>query len=124
MTTIGGPGGIGGPKGPTSPDGAEPAPGTGDLTGDVAAGSMHGPAHVAATTAQGAPDPLGALGALGAELAAGRLTPHEVTGALIDRLVEATGGPAMDATERAELRELLTDLVTNDPYLAGLVGRI
>jgi hypothetical protein len=127
MTTIGGPGGIGGPKGPTAPDGAEPAPDTGDITGDVAAGSTHGPAHVTATTAQGELDALGALGALealGAELAAGRLTPHEVTGVLIDRLVEATGSFAMDAAERAELRALLADLVTNDPYLGGLVGRI
>lgn len=121
MTTIGGPGGIGGPKGPTTPDGAEPAPGADDITGDVAAGSTHGPVHVAATTAQGALD---ALDALGADLAAGRLTPHEVTGTLIDHLVETTGGSAMDAAERAELRALLTDLVTNDPYLRGMVGRI
>ncbi|HEX7840727.1 MAG TPA: hypothetical protein VF469_24790 [Kofleriaceae bacterium] len=124
MTTIGGPGGIGGSNGPTAPDGTDPATGADDITGDVAASSTHGPAHVAVTTALDALGSLDALGALGAELTAGRLTPHEVTGALIDRLVEATGGPAMDATERAELRELLTDLVTNDPYLGGLVGRI
>lgn len=115
MTTIGGPGGIGGPKGPTGPEGAEPAPRADAIAGEVVTDPTQGAAHAAATTA---------LDALAAELAAGRLTPHEVTGALIDRLVEATGGPAMDATERAELRELLTDLVTNDPYLGGLVGRI
>jgi hypothetical protein len=62
----------------------------------------------------------GDIEALAAEVAAGRLTPHEA----IDRLVEATAGPGIDAAERAELRELLTDLVTNDPYLGGLVGRI
>jgi len=115
MTTIGGPGGIGGPRGPSAPDGAEAAHGADGITGDVATGSTRAPAHVAATTA---------LDVLAAELAAGRLTPHEATGALIERLVEATGGPAMDAAERAELRELLTDLVTNDPYLGDLVGRI
>jgi len=30
----------------------------------------------------------------------------------------------MDATERAELRELLTDLVANDPYLGALANRV
>jgi hypothetical protein len=58
--------------------------------------------------------------ALAAEVAAGRLTPREA----IDQLVEATADPGLDAAERAELRELLTDLVANDPYLGGLVGRI
>jgi hypothetical protein len=41
---------------------------------------------------------------------------------LIEHLVETTGG--LDAAERTALRELLADLVTNDPYLSGLVGRI
>jgi hypothetical protein len=64
--------------------------------------------------------PASDIEALAAEVAAGRLTPREA----IDRLVDATAGPGLDATERAELRELLTDLVANDPYLGGLVGRI
>ncbi|MBA2544814.1 MAG: hypothetical protein H0V17_34535 [Deltaproteobacteria bacterium] len=57
---------------------------------------------------------------LAAEIAAGNLSPGEA----IDRLVEATAGPELDAAERAELRELLTDLVANDPYLGGLAGRV
>ncbi|HEU4730434.1 MAG TPA: hypothetical protein VFT22_21195 [Kofleriaceae bacterium] len=58
--------------------------------------------------------------ALASEIAAGRLTPREA----IDRLVDATAGPELDPTERAELRELLMDLVTSDPYLGSLIGRI
>src|SRR5512139_684872 len=107
MTGIGGPGGIGGPKGPTGIDGAD-APGEIDEIGDVAdAGGV----ERAAGTGRAAD-----LDALSAEVAAGRLTPREA----IDRLVDATATPDMDATERAELRELLTDLVANDPYLGGL----
>jgi len=114
MSTIGGPGGIGGPKGPDGPDGLS------DIEeGDVAAGGVAGKAAVELAQVAGA-GATGDLQALAAEVAAGRLTPHEA----IDRLVEATAGPGLDASERAELRELLTDLVTNDPHLGALVGRI
>ena len=105
MSTIGGPGGIGGPKGPDGPDGPADID---DIAGEAAI--EHAPAAA----------PGGGIEALAAEVAAGRLTPHEA----IDRLVEATAGPGLGATERAELRELLTDLVTNDPHLGALVGRI
>jgi hypothetical protein len=105
MSTIGGPGGIGGPQGPGGPDGPSEID---DVSGEVAVD----PAAEATAT--------GDLQALAAEVAAGRLTPHEA----IDRLVEATAGPGLDAAERAELRELLTDLVANDPHLGGLAGRI
>lgn len=105
MTSIDGPGGIGGPKGPGGPEGAAELD---DVAGDVPVEQAHG------TT--GASEAL----ALAAEVAAGRLTQREA----IDRLVEATAGPGLDAAERAELRELLTDLVANDPYLGGLAGRI
>ena len=105
MSTIGGPGGIGGPKGPTGPDGASALDG---LAGDAPV--ERGTAAVATAD----------VDALASEVAAGRLTPREA----IDRLVEATAGPGLDATQRAELRELLTDLVANDPYLGGLAGRI
>jgi hypothetical protein len=57
---------------------------------------------------------------LAADLAAGKLSPHEA----IDRLVDATAGPELGASERAELRELLGDLVANDPYLSGLINRV
>ena len=107
MSSIGAPDGIGGPKGPTGPDGATPtapAPDV-DLDLDVAADPVH-----RATTA--------ALEAFAAELARGGGPAHEATRALIDRLVAG-----VDAADRAELRELLTDLVTHDPYLDGLASR-
>lgn len=108
MSTIGGPGGVGGPEGPSgpeSPDGIDDVDGAGGL--DAAAG--------ASPTA-----PAGELERLSAEVAAGRLTPREA----IDQLVEATAGAVLDPAERAELRELLTDLVANDPYFGALAGRI
>ena len=58
---------------------------------------------------------------LAAELAAGRLTSQEATREVIDRMVSVAG---LAPAEQAELRELLTDLVTNDPHLVGLFGRI
>jgi len=57
---------------------------------------------------------------LAAEVAAGRLTPREA----IDQLVEATATPDLSPTERAELREMLSDLVANDPYFGGLANRV
>jgi hypothetical protein len=104
MSTIGGPAGIGGPKGPGGPDGPSEIE-------DVA---VDAPIARAEAT-----DRAGDVAALAAEVAAGRLTQREA----IDRLVEATAGPGLDAAERAELRELLTDLIANDPYLGGLAGR-
>ena len=119
MSTIGGPGGIGGPKGPGGPDGLSDLDEVDDA-GDV--GNVAGQAAVeqAPLAPVGSAAATGDIEALAAEVAAGRLTPREA----IDRLVEATAGPGLDASERAELRELLTDLVTNDPHLGALVGRI
>lgn len=117
MSTIGGPGGIGGPKGPRGPDGASDVAGSvGGPTIDAAIERARAAAHAAPAAAAS----LGDIDALAAEVAAGRITPHEA----IEQLVEATAGPGLGATERAELRELLTDLIANDPYLGGLVGRI
>jgi hypothetical protein len=107
MTSIGGPGGIDGPKGPGAIDAADEADAL------EAPDATAGPAATAA--ASGTSD----IDALAADVAAGRLTPHEA----IDRLVEATAA-GLDAAERAELREMITDLVANDPYLTGLAGRI
>ncbi len=70
----------------------------------------------AAQGASGATD----VDGLAAEVAAGRMTPREA----VDRLVDTMAGPELGASERAELREMLTDLVANDPYLGGLVGRV
>ena len=111
MTSIGGPGGVGGPKGPEGPEGPE---GLDGLDG------THGADAAAQTTATSQTGATSDIDALAAEVAAGRLTPREA----IDRLVEATAGPELGAAERAELREMLTDLVANDPYLGALAGRI
>ena len=120
MTTIGGPGGIGGPKGPEGPDGPSEIADVDHISGHI---STHISAPISGDAvveqAQGLAR-TSDLEALAADVAAGRLTQREA----IDRLAFATAGPGLDATERAELRELLADLVTNDPYLSGLTGRI
>jgi hypothetical protein len=101
MSSIGGPGGVGGPK---PPGGVDPA-GTPD-------GAR-------------APNPTerspAVMDQLAAELAAGRLSPHEA----IERMIEeiALDGSLGEA-ERSELRELLTDLVAHDPHLAALANRV
>ena len=105
MSGIGGPGGVGGPKGPDGPD---------ELDGPDALDEAGAPDAAASVASNALVDQLAA------EIAAGRLTPREA----VDQLVDLTAGPGMDAAERAELRELLTDLVANDPYLGGLVGRV
>ena len=123
MSTIGGPGGIGGPKGPGGPDeigGPDEldAPDAADAgTGADAAGAIGHDAGIEQAAAAG---DTGDIDALAAEVAAGRLTPHEA----LQRLVDATAGPDLGPAERAELRELLTDLVASDPYLSALAGRI
>jgi hypothetical protein len=111
MTGIGGPGGIGGPKGPQGPSGPEDVSRPGDVS-DVADPGQVGQASGTGRAAD--------IDALSAEVAAGRLTSKEA----IDRLVDATATPDMDATERAELREMLSDLVANDPYLGALANRV
>jgi hypothetical protein len=114
MSTIGGPGGIGGPRGPGGPDGPSQIDDLDDVASQAPIGEARGapPAGNVSGT--------GGIEALAAEVAAGRLTPREA----IDQLVEATAGPELDAAERAELRELLSDLVAHDPYLGGLMGRM
>lgn len=112
MTGIGGPGGIGGPKGPSGPSGPG-GPGDVDDVGEV--GAERG--IEAATAARAA----GGLEAMAAEIAAGRMTPREAVDKLVD---EIAGTDQLAASERAELRELLADLVASDPYLQSIVGRI
>nr|HEX4317651.1 hypothetical protein [Kofleriaceae bacterium] len=121
MTSIGGaggPGGIGGPGGPKGPGGVD---GT-DEVGDFAEVGEAGPADEA-SAATGADHAASVspsqLDALASDLASGKLTPHEA----IDRLV-ASAGAGLPHAEQAELRSLITDLVANDPYLSGLVGRL
>ena len=97
MSSIGGPGGIGGPKGPTGPDEIEEA-------GDVAA-----------------PEKAGQFDAIAADIAAGKLSPQEAVERMVD---EIAGHEQIDAADRAELKEMLADLIANDPYLSALVGRV
>jgi hypothetical protein len=102
----GGPGGVGGPKGPDGPDDV-------DDVADVGTDS-----NVSSATAAKA---AGGLEAMASEIAAGRLTPREAVDKIVD---EIAGTDQLGAGERAELRELLSDLVENDPYLQSLVGRV
>ena len=102
MSGVDGPGGIGGPKGPGGPDAA-------DAPDELA--------HADDAPAIGASE----LDALAADLSAGRLTPREAIDRLAESIANARG---LDASERAELREILADLVTNDPYLSSLAGRV
>ena len=109
--SVGGPSGIGGPKGPggpTGPDGPEGPDGAGEADAIDGAQTVE---H-AENTAD--------IDRLAAEVAAGKLTPKEA----IDQLVEATATPDLSPAERAELRELLADIVANDPYFGGLANRI
>ena len=96
---------------PHAADAPDAAAGTG------AAGAIGRDAVIEQAAAAGG---TGDIDALAAEVAAGRLTPHEA----IERLVDATAGPELGPAERAELREMLTDLVANDPYLGALAGRV
>ena len=104
----GGPGGVGGPKGPGGPEGPDDL----DDVADVGTESS-----VSSTTAAKA---AGGLEAMASEIAAGKLTPREAVDKIVD---EIAGTDQLGATEQAELRELLGDLVENDPYLQSLVGR-
>jgi hypothetical protein len=116
MSTIGGPGGIGGPKGPQGPDAPE---GSGET---AAADAPAAPASsdAASTTGVAATgDP--SLDAIASDIAAGKLTPREAVDKLVDQLA---GSDALDPADRAELREMMADLVANDPHLQGLLGRI
>jgi hypothetical protein len=108
MTSIGGPGGIGGPKGPTGPD----RPDAADDVSDVGADTGVERASAAVPTTE--------LDAIAADIAAGRLSPREAVDRLVDQIA---GTEQLPAADRAELRELLSDLVANDPYLAALVTR-
>ena len=100
MASIGGPGGIGGPKGPSGVDRPD---------------ELEGADEVAST------EKAGQFDAIAADVAAGKMTPQEAVDRMVD---EIAGHEDLAAADRAELRELLADLVANDPYLSSLVGRI
>lgn len=114
MSTIGGPGGIGGPKGPQGADAPEGPEGP------------EGPAEAGAPSVAAKPASVGATGdahldAIASDIAAGKLTPREAVDKLVDQMA---GTDALEPADRAELREMMADLVANDPHLQGLLGRI
>lgn len=96
MSGIGGPGGIGGPKGPSGVDGPDELEEAGGVDG-------------------------GQFDAIAADIAAGKLTPQEAVERMVD---EIAGHQDIAAADRAELKEMLADLIANDPYLSSLVGRV
>jgi hypothetical protein len=108
VSSVGGPGGIGGPKGPGGPTGTE---GPDDLAEIGADPGIERTTGAASSTE---------IDAIAADMAAGRLTAHEAVEKLVDQIA---GTEQLAPADRAELREMLTDLVANDTYLAGLVGR-
>jgi len=109
MSGIGGPGGVGGPKGPGGPQGP-------DGPDEVHDASEVGDVSEVQTAA-----PTGNIDKLAADIAAGRLTPQQAVDRLVD---EIAGTQELGETERAELKEMMQDLIENDPNLAALVGRI
>jgi len=109
MSSVGGPGGIRGPKGPDGP---------GAIGGPDEASELDAPAEVDRGTATGAPSELDRIAA---DVAAGKLTARDAVERMVDQMA---GSEHLAPTDRAELRELLAELVANDPYLSGLLGRI
>src|SRR5205823_10491738 len=99
-------GGIGGPKGPGSIGTTEDV---GDI-GDVASGVESGTAADRVGPSE--------LDALASDLATGKLTPREA----IDHLV-ARAGAGLPAPAQAGPREMITDLVADDPYPASPANR-
>ena len=112
MSGIGGPGGIGGPKGPSGPSGPDGPDDVSDADNVSDAGNVARADQAGGT---------GSIDRLAADVAAGRLTPQQAVDRLVD---EIAGTQALDASQRAELREMMADLIANDPNLAALVGRI
>lgn len=107
MSTIGGPGGIGGPKGPKGPDGPDDIDDVADVA-DVRGAKTEGVGDVQ-------------LDAIANDIAAGKLSPQQAVDRLVDQIA---GSDALDPADRAELREMMADLVANDPHLQGLLNRV
>ncbi len=110
--------GIKGPGGPTSPLGPTGASGPEGTTESSDTSFADQVSKATAEPAAAAP-PSG-MDALAAEISAGRMTPAQAMEVLIDQ----TAGPDMPAAQRAELRELLSDLLANDPHLAALAAQV
>jgi hypothetical protein len=98
--------GISGPKGPGGP--------TGPVGADDVGGSDGPGATSGAERSQGAAAAQ-PLHALAAAVDSGQVSPEQALAQLVDQ-----AGGDLDPAARAELGDLLADLMANDPYLAGL----
>jgi hypothetical protein len=107
------PGGPGGPSGTGSPTGPAGADDPADVV-RAAGGDRAGQAvGVGGLDRAAGADPMVALAA---ELDAGRISPDQALARLLDEGL----GADLDPAQRAELEELFSELLANDPYLAGL----
>ena len=108
MSSIGGPSGVGGPKGPGGVDGPHEA----GEAGEVAE------THEAAASERAQP---GEFDRIAADIASGKLTAQQAIDRMVDQIADSQH---LGAPERAELREMLAELVANDPYLSSLLNRL
>lgn len=121
MSGVGGPGGVG-PKGPADSTGLSgEATSIADSQRPTAAERSLATEHAQATAQVGTSEraSLRGVDALASELSAGRITPRQA----LDALVEAAGAD-LGPTERAELREILGELLANDPHLRSLTSSL
>ena len=114
---------ISGPIGPSGSSGIGDVAEAGDVgdvadvgdAGDVA--DVGGATGVAGTSAAAA---TAEIQELAAAVDAGAVSP----GAALEQLLENSLSTDLNATQRAELRELVTDLAASDPHLASLLARL
>ena len=118
--------GINGPGGPTSPSGPAGSPsgpaGPTDSAADSSATNFADQVRSASadsTTAATTSAP-SSVDTLATEISAGRMTPNQA----IEVLLDQAAGPDLPVEQRAQLRELLTDMLANDPHFAELTRRI
>ncbi len=124
--------GINGPGGPTRPSGPAESP-SGPAGPTDSAAAADGAADASATnfadqvrnasantTTAAATSGPNSVDALATEINAGRMTPNQA----IEVLLDQTAGPDLPVEQRAQLRELLTDMLANDPHFAELTRRL
>jgi hypothetical protein len=94
---------------------------TSEVSGASTLGSerTRGPAFAAHVEAARAQHAAGTdyIAQLATEVSAGRMSATEA----VDVLVEAAAGPDLPDVQRTELRELLTEIIANDPHFASLL---
>ena len=119
MSGINGPGGPTSPSGPAGPtDSAAAADSAADTSATNFADQVRS-ASANSTTAATTSAP-SSVDTLATEISAGRMTPNQA----IEVLLDQAAGPDLPVEQRAQLRELLTDMLANDPHFAELTRRI